>query len=264
MATPVGENTYKGLGVPLAGETEITQQNSSNTVLTITHSTANTGAYLAGRNSVSSQFWGPASSLQSGLAFVIDADGSYEVRSGTTVLVEIGSSFALEGRPATTASAFSIDTSGRFIGAKKNVVNITTATTTYTAISSLSGSLLYWSSVDTSGQNLLLPSNASSLAIGVYFDVYVGNRAATAFDITSTAHTSAEIYLHGGGAATVSTALAIGMQSSNAGGIRITAISTLQWLAEPKQYLNSTWNASTADFTSVDIVGYWSTIAPIA
>lgn len=262
MPDPTGENTFRGLALPAYGEWEQLQRNSSATMVTLTHSTANAGAFITGRDSVSSQFWGPGSSAQGGAVFSIDADGGYELRSGTTVLFEINSS-GLEGA-ATTASAYRIDSSGRFTGKKQNVVNVTTATTTYTAVSSLSGSLIVFSSVDTSGQNLLLPSNASSLAIGVYFDVFVGVRAATAFDVTSTAHSSAEILLHGGGAATVSTALAIGLQSTNAGSLRITAISTLQWLAEPRQYLNSTWNASTADFTSVDIVGYWSTIAPIA
>ena len=262
MTTPVGDNTYKGLGAPLSGEYEQVQRNSSNSMVTLTHSSGNAGAFLTGRDFVSTALQDKGSSLQSGVVFVIDADGGYELRSGTTVLMEITSS-GIEGA-ASTASAYRLDSSGRLVGAKLNVINVTTATTTYTAISSLSGSLIVFSSVDTSGQNLLLPSNASSLTIGVYFDVFVGTRAATAFDITSTAHTSAEILLHGGGAATVSTALAIGLQSTNAGSIRVTAISTLQWLAEPKQYLNSTWNATTADFTSVDIVGYWSTIAPIA
>ena len=263
MTSPVGENTFRGLALPAQGEWEQVQQNSSNTMVTLTHSTANAGAFLAGRDSVSSQFWGPGSSARGGEVSLIDADGGYQAVSGTTILIEVNSS-VIEGRPASTISAWSLDSSGRMLGQKRNVINITTATTTYTAISSLSGSLLYWSSLDTSGQNLLLPSNASSLTIGVYFDVYIGTHAATAFLVTSTAHSSAEILLYGSGASTVSTALAIGIPSTAAGGLRITAISTLQWLGEPKLSLYTTVYASTGEYVVGDFVGNWSTIAPIA
>jgi len=262
MATPVGDNTYNGLGAPLSGEYEQVQRNSSNTMVTLTHSSGNAGAFLTGRDFVSTGLQGTGSSLQSAAVFSIDADGGYELRSGTTVLMEITSS-GIEG-VASTASAYRLDSSGRLIGQKLNVIANTTATTTYTAVSSLSGSLLYVATPAAGANNILLPSNASSLTIGVYFDIYVGTKAATAFSITSTAHTSAEILLYGGGAATVSTALAIGIPSTAAGGVRLTAISTLQWLAEPKLSLYTTVYASTGEYVVGDFVGNWSTIEPIA
>ena len=53
MTSPTGENTFRGLALPAQGEWEQVQQNSSNTMVTLTHSTANAGAFLAGRDSVS-------------------------------------------------------------------------------------------------------------------------------------------------------------------------------------------------------------------
>ena len=112
MPTPTGGDTYRGLGVPLSGEYEQLQLNSSQTMVTLTHSTANAGAFLVGRNSVSSlQSVGLGSSLQSGVVFAIDAAGNYEGRSGTTVTFSFGPG-GIEGSTGTTASAFSIDSSG--------------------------------------------------------------------------------------------------------------------------------------------------------
>ena len=45
---PIGQDTYKGLGVPLHGDSVIRQQNSSNAIVTLMHSTANTGRFLMG------------------------------------------------------------------------------------------------------------------------------------------------------------------------------------------------------------------------
>ena len=48
MSDPIGQNTYKGLGVPLYGESVIRQKNSSNAILILMHSTHNTGRLMMG------------------------------------------------------------------------------------------------------------------------------------------------------------------------------------------------------------------------
>jgi hypothetical protein len=50
---PIGEGSYKGLSVPLFGESRLEQQNSSNAILTFMHSTANAGRFLLGVNYMS-------------------------------------------------------------------------------------------------------------------------------------------------------------------------------------------------------------------
>lgn len=47
---PLGIAAYNGLAVPVNGESEIRQFDSSRTILTLTHSTANTGRFLTFRN----------------------------------------------------------------------------------------------------------------------------------------------------------------------------------------------------------------------
>ena len=92
MPEPTGENTFRGLALPAYGEWEQVQRNSSATMITLTHSTANAGLFMVGRNSVSSQFFGPGSSAQGGLVFAVTAAGGFSVRSGTTVVFELNSS----------------------------------------------------------------------------------------------------------------------------------------------------------------------------
>src|SRR3990167_2738445 len=83
--------------LPAYGEWEQVQRNSSATMITLTHSTANAGLFMVGRNSVSSQFFGPGSSAQGGLVFAVTAAGGFSVRSGTTVVFELNSSGLYSG-----------------------------------------------------------------------------------------------------------------------------------------------------------------------
>ena len=108
MPSPTGENTFRGLALPAYGEWEQVQRDSSNAMITLTHSTANAGRFLVGRNSVSSQFWGPGSSARGGEVYILEADGGMAAVSGTTILMEVNSS-VIEGRPASTISAWSLD-----------------------------------------------------------------------------------------------------------------------------------------------------------
>ena len=50
--TPLGVAAYNGLAVPLRGESEIRQEDSSRTIMTMTHSTANTGRFMTYRDNV--------------------------------------------------------------------------------------------------------------------------------------------------------------------------------------------------------------------
>lgn len=250
---PIGDNTYKGLGIPAYGESKIEQQNSSNTLLTLVHSSANTGRFLMGMDYRADQ----ASSLLTDLVlWEIDVDGGFKVMSGTTVIFELDSSGFYEG----TTQIFDADGNFSKSLGRKSVVAVTTASSNYSAVSSQSGTLFYYSSVETSGQNFSLPGQLANA--GVYFDIYVSSMAdATAFTITTTNDSTARFYINSIGASTVSSAIAIGPNTTNAGGVRVIALTTNTWTAQPWFYLASSYDATTAIIVDNRTVGLWTTIA---
>ena len=232
MAEPVGLDSYKGLGVPKEGDAEIRQLNSSNTIWTLTHSTANTGSFIVGRNSVSSLFWGQGSSVQTGDQFRITASGAYQVTSNSTVVASI-SSAGLIGGGQSTLRVWGIDSTGRFTGYKKLVTALTSAqaTTIYTLATSESGSIITYSATS-GGMTIALPTTIA--AAGLEYTIVQDAGTAAVMQITSSG-SNMDIVLAGGAQNSTgpSTADALAPGSTAAQGCRIFSISTARWFLEP-------------------------------
>lgn len=83
-------DTYKNLGVPRYGETEVRQQSTAD-IWTLTHSSANAGKFLVGRD-----FLAEGSTLQTSDLWYIDADGAFvSQRAGGAVETASSASTAL-------------------------------------------------------------------------------------------------------------------------------------------------------------------------
>ena len=217
MPEPTGENTFRGLALPAYGEWEQVQRNSSATMITLTHSTANTGLLMAGRNSVSSQFWGPGSSAQGGLVFAITAAGGFSVRSGTTVLMELNSS-GLYSRSVLLAG----------VSGARNTISPTTGA--IFAVTSTMGGSIFNIGQNATSQLFTLPINPPA---GFWIEVYVPiSTVVDHFQIVTTGDSSAKIYLPGLSSA-FSTADNIQPGSTLAHAVRMTALSSIIWFAEP-------------------------------
>lgn len=261
MADPIGENTYKGLAVPLYGESLLLQQNSSNAIWTFQHSSANEGRFLAGRNHSYSTVLGDAdqySSVLTSLVWDIDADGGYRAVSGETILMELNSS-GIEGRAGTTLS-WGIDSSGRTVGMKQNVVVVTTGTN-FTIETSLSGSLLALTSASGTSMAFILPANAP---VGTWYDFFLTSQADVGdVKITSTAGTG-RIHMTGTPSSVVSSVDCITPASTVIHLITLTVIETDVWVATRKGGMNYS-SAGTTDYTRVDLdLNSWTSAAILA
>lgn len=238
MPNPIGEATYKALGEPLFGDATVEQENSSNYIRTYVHTSANAGGFLMGMDFRADK----ASSLLTDLAlWDIDVDGGFRVLSGTTVIFELNSSGLYAG------AELVVGTQGTLLQA----TTITTGTTAYAPVSSQSGSIFIFGTA--TSQGVVLPKNPPA---GVFFQFYVSSQAAsTDFIITTTGDSSARIEMNGASSA-VSTVLYISPQVSSLGmnTIRLTAISSVLWLAEPSLNLSS---AATTNFALNDFRGRW-------
>lgn len=258
MADPIGENTYKGLAVPLYGESLLLQQNSSNAIWTFQHSSANEGRFLAGRNHSYSTVLGDAdqySSVLTSLVWDIDADGGYRAVSGETILMELNSS-GIEGRAGTTLS-WSIDSSGRTLW-RQNVVVVTTGAD-YTVETSLSGSLLYLEGGNETSMTFLLPADAP---VGTFYDIYISTQIDVGdVRITSTAG-AGRIHMTGTPSSVVSSVDAIQPASTQVHLITLTVLETDIWVASRMGGLNYS-SAGTTDYSRADLdLNSW-TSAPI-
>ena len=196
MPEPTGENTFRGLALPAYGEWEQLQRNSSATMITLTHSTANTGLLMAGRNSVSSQFWGPGSSAQGGLVFAITAAGGFSVRSGTTVIFELNSSGLYSG---TTRL---LEPGGAF---HDQVVTI--ATTASTLVSSNAGKV-HVLSTDAATSNFIYLPTAPNVRAGDSWEIVSNTTAVGLWNLVVNG-TSGQIFVHRGTTGTLITTGAI-------------------------------------------------------
>ena len=202
MPEPTGENTFRGLALPAYGEWEQLQRNSSATMITLTHSTANAGLFMVGRNSVSSQFWGPGSSAQGGLTFALTAAGGYSVRSGTTVIFELNSSGLYAG---TTRL---IEPGG---GRPPQVVTINTTATTLA--SSNSGKIHVLSTQAATSNFIYLPA-APNVRAGDYWEL-VSNTTAISLWNLSVNGTSGQLFVHQASTGVVVTTGAIDTTASS-------------------------------------------------
>lgn len=216
---PIGQGTYKGLAVPAYGESVISQQNSSNTIITLMHSTANTGRLLMG---IDYKPEGDESSLLQDLAvFDVDAAGGYRAVSGTTIKMEFNSSGIFGG------GVKAMDTSGGLYNTRP-VVEMTTGAS-YSPTTAQSGTLFTAGTNDGTSQRVLLPKNPTA---GVWYDFYVSTQDAVGdFAINTTANSSAKITMPGMTSA-VSTADSITPLTSVAHHfVRLIAMSSVLWMA---------------------------------
>ena len=181
MSDPIGQNTYKGLGAPLFGESVIRQRNSSNAILTLMHSTHNAGRLLMGMDSKGDGIpnFGDGTSHITDLAvFDIDADGGYRAVSGTTIKMELNSSglWSAVGNvlSASGANAFKM----------KREVAVTSNSTTI--VTSNAGKI-YWVSTGTNSSVVLkLPTSAATgLDAGMTWEVFCHTTAAGVVDIAA-------------------------------------------------------------------------------
>jgi len=184
---PLGIAAYNGLAVPVNGESEIRQYDSSRTMLTLTHSTANTGRFVTFRD------------------------------------------YAVPGSTVVASERAWISSAGVFSGPLVNIISPTTGAN-YQVTSTQSGTMFNIGNNGGTSQLLLLPVNPVP---GFWFEVLVSTQTgADDFQINSTADSSALITLPGL-SSVASEAKAIQPASVRAHGIRMTAISSIVWLADP-------------------------------
>ncbi|GAF75804.1 unnamed protein product [marine sediment metagenome] len=190
---PIGRGTYNGLGVPLNGESLIRQQNSSNTILTLMHSSDNTGRLLMG---IDYKAGGDVmSSVLTDLAtFDIDATGAFRGISGTTVNVELNSS----GLFVLGDTVPVINSSKEICAHKKQTVTISSdGTTAYYLATSNAGKLhLVSTDIGTSVVIGLPTTLHEGLQVGMYWDIFSNTTAAGVIDIASIGVDKGEISLH--------------------------------------------------------------------
>ena len=220
---PIGQDTFKGLNVPLYGESVIRQQNSSNAPITFMHSTANTGRFVLG---IDYKAPGPSfSSLLTDLAvFDIDADGGFRAVSGTTIKMELNSSGLWCGAKNI------INTSGGTAFARKQIVAISSdGTSAYTLLSTNAGKMHMVSTGTYSSIVISLPTSAAGLGIkpGMYWDIYSNTTAANVIDISIIgADTAGYILTHHGSTDVIKTTGAISHDTSGPFWVRVMVVST--------------------------------------
>ncbi|MHA2066519.1 MAG: hypothetical protein ACXABY_19275 [Candidatus Thorarchaeota archaeon] len=220
MTDPLGTDTFQGLGVPLFGESVIRQQNSSNAILTLMHSSLNAGRLLMGMDhGASSNREEPNPALSSLLTdkavFDIDADGGFRAVSGTTVIMELNSSGLYIG------DSKLISTNSGIIGEKQysNAIDISSdGTSAYTLLSSNAGKLHIVAETSAAGYSSVvvsLPSSAATgIDVGMWWDIMCPNTSAAAVVDLALIGADHSIHCHHGSTGAVATSVAITHGSS--------------------------------------------------
>ena len=196
---PLGLNAYNGLAVPTAGESETRQFDSSRTIRTLTHSTANTGRFFTFRD-----YRVPGSTLTNADLLAITEGGGLQGLS-------------------------SVAGDNQLYGFNQPIISPTTGAN-YQVTSTQSGTMFNIGNNGGTSQLLLLLVNPSP---GFWFETFVSTQTGVDdFQINSTADSSALITLPGL-SSVVSETKAIQPASVRAHAIRMTAISSIVWLAAP-------------------------------
>jgi len=264
MADPVGSDAYKGLAMPLYGESKLVQRNSSNAILTFQHSTEDAGRFLLGTDVRSSGTTAqPFSSILDNLAvWDIDAAGGYRALSGTTILMELNSSFlGVEG--LSSARDWQIDSSGVWTGTKRTVTTVTTGAN-YTISSTESGTFFHINWTSGTSMYMILPADAPD---GTWYDFWLTSAdtgsSLNEFTITSTAG-GGRIHMSGTPTSVVSSGKSITPMSTDASlGVHIVKIETDVWIAVGTGYQQSTGDST--NLTLPDLVrGSWGEGTTIA
>ena len=242
---PIGRDTYAGLAVSLLGDSIIRQQafSSVNTILTLMHSTANTGNFISVMD-YKSDIQG-SSILTGHVLLDIDADGGLRAMDGTTVLMELDTSGLYDG------STQLINSSGEVI-IRQPVVAMTTGAN-YSPTTVQSGTLFTAGTNDGTSQLVLLPVNPSA---GTWFDFYVSTQdAAGDFQLNTTADSSAKIHLPGMTSLVSSGDAIEPLTTEGHNFVRMTALSSVLWMAHT---VSGYAGAATTDFKLKELsAGHW-------
>jgi len=252
MTSPVGEDAYKGLAVPLFGDSLLQQINSSNAILTFVHSTVgpNEGRFLLGKDGGSTVLRDYFSSIISPDLAVwdIDGDGGYRAVSGTTIIMELNSSFVgnVEG---TTLLQWRFNTSGQFTGVKQTVTRIATGAD-FTIESSQSGTLFTLTSASGTSMKAILPADAPT---GTWYEFWISSDQAETSEFAITSTGGGGVIQIGGLTSLASTEEAITPAAfASPYSLRLTLVATDLWAASRMGGLNYS-TADTTDYTQADI-----------
>lgn len=250
IINPIGQDTYKGLSVPLYGESVIRQNNSSNAALTLMHSTANTGRFLMGLDykNLGSDI---ASSVLTDLAvFDIDADGGFRCVSGTTVNYELNTTGLL------AATSKVITSSGEVTNYNLKTVVAMTTGADYSPVSSQSGTI-FQSLGDGNGTSMavLLPKNPPA---GTFYEFFISSQDGTGdFVISCTANSSAKLILPGA-TSVASTVKAIQPGTTLCNHyIRLVALSSVRWFCWPSFGTRTPTATTEHQLTDLNL-GHWT------
>ena len=192
MTDPIGQNSYKGLGVPLFGESVIRQQNSSNAILTLMHSTANTGRLLMGMD------WkdidtDPSSLLTDLAVFDINAEGAFHALSGTSVGVRLNTSGLFDSTDNRLINSSRERPSG-----VQQIVTISSDGTSAVGLTAANAGKLHVVSTQIASSIVLgLPSSLTTgLSPGMYWDVFMNTTVTAQLNIAVIGTDKSTIYCH--------------------------------------------------------------------
>ena len=209
---PLGLAAYNGLAVPVHGESEIRQFDSSRTILTFTHSAANTGRFFTFRDNT------PLGSTLAGVdVAALDADGGFLALSGSTIAMEMNTSgiYGTDGRQI-------IDAAG-----KLGQVALVGATTQHTIVSSNAGKLHIISTQAETSVFIHLPSSGNCAA-GEVYEFLANTTASDPFHFMTTgANAGGEIWIHVDSTNLILTTGAITHASSGPLWLRFMCVSTV-------------------------------------
>ncbi len=255
MTDPLGQDTYLGLCVPVSGESVIRQRNSSNAIITLMHSTANTGRLLMGMdNSASSDEPNPqiSSLLTDRAVFDIDADGGFRAVSGTTIKMELNSS----GLHAIDDLLLLGPTK---IGTKRYgpVVPISSdGTTVYTLLASNAGRMHLVADTSVSGFSSVVVSLPTSIATGInpgmWWDISCPNTSAAAVVDLALVGADHSIHCHHGSTGAVATSIAITHQSSGPFWWRVMCVTTGSTMTYVVSNMMGSNGSSNATYYGID------------
>lgn len=233
---PIGLNTYRGLAVPTYGESAIRQQNSSNAIISMMHSSLNTGPFMLGMDYEATD---PVDSSRQGLAlWDIDADGHFRALSGTTVAFRIGA----DGLYAGGNSSLLIDAAK---GYRINTQRVTTVApaTTGVAVTSADSGMLYVQ-ITAAGATTCQYTLTATPAVGDFYDFFFLSSAASDMTVKTAATGDAQGFKHYKSTAAFLTTAAIGGATSGVAYFRCTALTSGSlWLVENlyQTYTTATW-----------------------
>jgi len=214
---PLGLNAYNGLALPANGEGEQRQVDSSRTMMTQTHSTANTGRFFTFRD-----YALPGSTLAGVDVAAIDADGGFVALSGATVMMELNSSGLYKGTTLIYGAAG---------GHYRTVTTVAAATTGVELVSTNSGGIWHVSSKTSGAGSTLQFRIAASVQAGSYWDIFcdpIGDAAD--YNIGTTF--AGTFYGPMGSTDIITCASAVSNTSSGVFGIRLTAINSTVFVVE--------------------------------